>query len=196
MTLAVGAAARTPAGASSCRALRQELADLSGLDLLVRRLIERSGLEVKVVSGVGTGTYNVSGGVAGVDEVQAGSYVFMDTKYRSVGIDFETALTVLATVISRPTPEIAITDAGMKVLTSEFGMPEVKGVEGATVAKLSEEHGVIHFTHPNHDLKVGDKIQLIVSHGCTTINLHDRYFGTRDGRLETVWDIAGRGKSQ
>jgi D-serine deaminase-like pyridoxal phosphate-dependent protein len=91
---------------------------------------------------------------------------------------------------------VAITDAGHKVATSEFGMPEVKDIPGATLAKLSEEHGKIEFAEANRDLKVGDKVQYIVSHGCTTINLHDRYFGVRDGRLEVVWDIAGRGKSQ
>lgn len=161
-----------------------------------RRLIEDAGLEVKIVSGGGTGTYDVTGSFPGIDEVQAGSYVFMDTKYRSVGLDFELALTVLTTVISRPTPHIAITDAGMKVVTSEFGMPEVRGIEGATLTKLSEEHGKIEFASPNTDLKVGDKIELFVSHGCTTINLHDRYYGVRDGRLEAVWSIAGRGKSR
>jgi D-serine deaminase-like pyridoxal phosphate-dependent protein len=171
---------------------------LAAMQLLVdsRRLIERSGLEVKIVSGVGTGTYAVSGTVPGVDEVQAGSYVFMDTKYHSVGIDFEYALTVLATVISRPRPDVAITDAGAKVLSYEFGMPEVKGIPGAALKKLSEEHGTVVFESPNHELKVGDKIELIVSHGCTTINLHDRYFALREGRLEAVWPVAARGKSQ
>ena len=171
------------------------LADMAKL-VETRRLIERSGLEVKIVSGVGTGTYNISGTLPGIDEVQAGSYVFMDTKYRSVGIDFECALTVLATVISRPTPTLAITDAGAKVLTYEFGMPEVKGIPGATLKKLSEEHGTVVFEAPNRELKVGDKIEFIVSHGCTTINLHDRYFAVRDGRLEAVWPIAARGKAQ
>ncbi|MHB1133930.1 MAG: DSD1 family PLP-dependent enzyme [Chloroflexota bacterium] len=171
---------------------------LAAMNTLVetRRLIERSGLEVKIVSGVGTGTYNFSGGVAGIDEVQAGSYVFMDTKYRSVGVDFECALTVLATVISRPSPTVAITDAGAKAMTSEFGLPEVKGIPGASLKKLSEEHGTIVFDAPNRELQPGDKIELIVSHGCTTINLYDRYFAVRDGQLEAVWPVAGRGKSQ
>jgi D-serine deaminase-like pyridoxal phosphate-dependent protein len=171
---------------------------LAAMQTLVdtRRFIEASGLPVYIVSGGGTGTFNISSTVPGVDEIQAGSYVFSDTKYRSVGVDFECALTVLASVISRPTPTVAITDAGHKVATSEFGMPEIKDIPGATLAKLSEEHGKIEFAEANRDLKVGDKVQYIVSHGCTTINLHDRYFGVRDGRLEVVWDIAGRGKSQ
>jgi D-serine deaminase-like pyridoxal phosphate-dependent protein len=161
-----------------------------------RRYIEDAGLPIAIVSGGGTGTYYVSGTVPGVDEIQAGSYVFMDTKYRSVGIDFECALTVLATVISRPNPLVAVTDAGAKVLTSEFGMPEAKGIDGVAGLRLSEEHGKMTFEAANSSLKVGDKIEFFVSHGCTTINLHDRYYGVRDARLEAVWDIAGRGKSR
>lgn len=161
-----------------------------------RREIEAAGLEVRIVSGGGTGTYNVTGSFPGVDEVQAGSYVFMDTKYRSVGLDFELALTVLTTVISRPTPQVAITDAGLKVITNDFVMPEVKGIAGATVAKLSEEHGKVEFSSPNADIKIGSKLEFVVSHGCTTINLHDRYYALRDGRIEAVWMIAARGKSQ
>lgn len=171
---------------------------LAAMQTLVdtRRYIESSGLPIAIVSGGGTGTYNVTSTVPGMDEIQAGSYVFMDTKYRSVGIDFECALTVLATVISRPTPTIAVTDAGLKVATQEFGLPELKNVPGASLSRLSEEHGKIEFAEPDRDLKIGDQVEYIVSHGCTTINLHDRYFGVRDGRLEAVWDIAGRGKSQ
>lgn len=171
---------------------------LAAMQTLVetRRFIESHGLPVAIVSGGGTGTYNISSTVPGVDEIQAGSYVFMDTKYRSVGIDFECALTVLATVISRPTPTIAITDAGHKVATTEFGLPELKDLPGAALVRFSEEHGKIEFAEPNRDLKPGDKVEYIVSHGCTTINLHDRYFGVRNGRLEAVWDIAGRGQSQ
>ncbi len=171
---------------------------LAAMRLLVdtRRYIEAAGLEVAIVSGGGTGTYDITGSVPGVDEIQAGSYVFNDVKYRSVGCDFECALTVLATVISRPSPTVAITDAGHKVLTSEFGLPELKGIAGGSLVRLSEEHGKVEFTAPNRDLKVGDKVEFIPSHGCTTINLHDRYFAIRDGRLEAVWEIDARGKSQ
>ncbi len=161
-----------------------------------RRLLERNGIPVAIVSGGGTGTFYITGAIPGIDEIQAGSYVFMDTKYRSVGIEFETAMTVLTTVISRPNPYTAVTDAGLKVITSEFGMPLIKGMPEAKLTKLSEEHGKIEFEKPYHGLRVGDKIECIPSHGCTTINLHDHYLVTREGRLEGVWTIAGRGQSQ
>ncbi|MCL4500004.1 MAG: DSD1 family PLP-dependent enzyme, partial [Chloroflexi bacterium] len=102
---------------------------------------------------------------------------------------------LLATVISRPTPNLAITDAGMKVLTHEFGLPEVKGVPGAKLLALAEEHGKVQL-EDGPSLAAGDKIELIPSHCCTTINLHDRFFAIRNDRLEAIWDIAGRGKSQ
>jgi D-serine deaminase-like pyridoxal phosphate-dependent protein len=161
-----------------------------------KELVERSGLEVGIVSGGGTGTYNITGQFPGVTEVQAGSYIFMDSSYRNVLKDFDCALTVLTTVISRPTSDRAITDAGMKTVTKESGLPEVKGMGDVKVAHLSEEHGKLDLSNSDADLKPGDKIELIPSHGCTTINLHDYYFGLRDGKLEAVWSIAGRGKVQ
>ncbi len=161
-----------------------------------RRFIEGSGLEVAVVSGGGTGTHDITGTVDGVDEIQAGSYIFNDVRYRSVGARFDCALTVLATVISRPNPTLAITDAGHKVLTSEFGLPELVGIDGASLIGLSEEHGKVGFKTPNRELRPGDRVEFIPSHGCTTINLFDHYHAIRDDRLEAVWEIAGRGKSR
>jgi len=156
--------------------------------------VRRAGLEVEIVSGGGTGTYDITGDYPGITEVEAGSYVLMDARYRGILQEFEPALTVLTTVVSRPTEDIAITDAGMKAVTSEFGMPVVKDVLGAEVIKLSEEHGKLQLAGDARDLKPGDKIELIPSHGCTTINLHDFYFAVRNERLEAVWSIAARGK--
>ncbi|HEX9015070.1 MAG TPA: DSD1 family PLP-dependent enzyme, partial [Chloroflexota bacterium] len=174
---------------------RKTLAAIGSL-VETRRLIECADIEVRIVSGGGTGTFDITSTIDGMDEIQAGSYVFNDVKYRTVGAPFECAMTVLASVVSRPAPGLAITDAGHKVLTSEFGMPEVKGIEGATLARLSEEHGKIELANPDVQLRPGDKVELIPSHGCTTINLFDNYHGVRDGRLEAVWEIAGRGKSR
>jgi len=156
-------------------------------------LLERNGLQVGIVSGGGTGTYNITGKFSGMTEVQAGSYVVMDAFYRNVLQDFDCALTVLATVISRPNKDVAIIDAGIKTLTKE-GIPEVIGIEGAKVISLSEEHGKLDMSECNINLKPGDKIEMIPNHCCTTINLHDRFYGIRNGKLEAIWDIVGRGK--
>lgn len=158
----------------------------------VKEILEKNGIKVKIVSAGGTGTYNIAGAYPGVTEVQAGSYIVMDAHYHEVLQDFECALTLLATVTSRPDKRTAIIDAGMKAMTFEFGMPQLIGVPGAVISFLSEEHG--HIFIEDADPKVGQKVELIPSHCCTTINLHDRYHAVRGDRLEAIWDIAGRGK--
>ena len=160
-----------------------------------RRLIEQHGIAVPVVSGAGTGSFKVTMGIDGINEIQAGSYATMDAKYKQVGAEFEYALTVLVTVISRPSADIAVVDAGLKGMTSEFGLPTVL-VEGATLLGLSEEHGKLSVSGAARDLKPGDKIEILPSHGCTTINLYDKFHVLEDDRLKDVWQIAGRGKSQ
>ena len=171
------------------RAAEQAMALLVGTkDLLVEK-----GIPVAIVSGGGTGTYQITGNYAGVTDIQAGSYATMDTKYASVpGVDFEYALHIIARVIST-TGDRAIVDAGMKTMTHEFGLPVVANPEGWALAKLSEEHGILA-RQGGPPLKPGDTVELIPSHGCTTINLHDAYHVTRDGVVEAVWPVAARGR--
>ncbi len=159
-------------------------------------LIRRNGLPVEIVSAGSTPTFNQTGAFPGVTEIQAGSYIFMDTKYGAMGLPFRCALSVLATVISVPAPDRAILDAGMKVLTTDNGMPELVGPEGVRLVRFSEEHGRLEVDPQQACLHVGDRLEIIPSHVCTTVNLHDRYYAVRGGRLEAVWPIAGRGKSQ
>ena len=158
-------------------------------------LIERSGLAVHVVSSGGSGTYNISGPYPGVTEIQAGSYIFMDAHYQETGIEFNCALTLLATIVSLHLPDRIITDAGIKAISADFGFPQVKGMKELEVIGLNEEHGKIRTTTGKSSLKIGDKIELVPSHGCTTINLHDRYYAVRKGKVEAVFPILARGKS-
>lgn len=161
--------------------------------------IRRAGMPVDIVSAGGTGTYDMTGTYPGVTEVQAGSYVLMDATYRKVeglGDVFGCALTVAATVISRPKPDRIVVDVGLKTATRDFGLPEVKDIEGVKVLYLSEEHGKIEVSDERVDLKPGDRIELIPNHCCTTVNLHDRFYGIRRGNVEEVWEIAARGRSQ
>jgi len=161
-----------------------------------KEAVEAGGLPVAQVSGGGTGTHMVTGRLPWMTELQCGSYATMDAQYRAVGgVDFENALTVLTTVISRPRPDKAVVDAGLKALTPEFGDPSVL-VEGARWLDFSEEHGEIGLEGAARDLRLGDKIELVPRHGCTTINLYDRFHVLRDGRLSDVWAVAGRGRSQ
>ena len=117
----------------------------------------------------------------------------MDARYLELGLGFKPALTVLATVVGRPEPHLAIVDAGKKALTEEFGLPQAT-LPGAELVRLSEEHGILKLAPEAQGLKVNDQVQLIPSHGCTTINLHDRYYGLRGGRLEITWPVAARGR--
>jgi D-serine deaminase-like pyridoxal phosphate-dependent protein len=168
------------------------------MQLLVEtaNLIRQAGLPVEIVSAGGTGTYDLTGIFPGITEVEAGSYLFMDTKYRQLGLPFRCALTLLATVISIPTPSQAIIDAGMKVLSTDNGLPEIITPGGVTLITLHEEHGILEVDPTRTQLQVGERVELIPSHVCTTVNLHDRYYALRDDRLEAIWPITGRGKSQ
>ncbi|HMK91716.1 MAG TPA: DSD1 family PLP-dependent enzyme, partial [Thermoleophilia bacterium] len=108
---------------------------------------------------------------------------------------FENALTVLVTVISRPRPDVAVIDAGLKSVTPEFGDPTVL-VDGASWLDFSEEHGELTLEGAARELRVGERIELVPRHGCTTINLYDRFHVMQDGRLRELWAVAGRGRSQ
>jgi D-serine deaminase-like pyridoxal phosphate-dependent protein len=160
-----------------------------------KEAIEAGGLAVAQVSGGGTGTHMVTGRLPWMTELQCGSYATMDAQYQAVGgADFENALTVLTMVISRPRPAHAVVDAGLKSVTPEFGEPTVLA-DGATWLDSSEEHGEIALEGAARDLRVGDRIELIPRHGCTTVNLYDRFHVMRDGRLTDIWAVAGRGRS-
>jgi len=175
---------------------RREQADLAYRTLAqAREELERRGLPVETISGGGTGTYAQALEAGVLTEVQAGSYVFMDGRYRGIeGLDFDCALSVLTTVISRPDRTCVVTDCGMKSVSTDFGLPAAKGIDGLRCLKASEEHVVWEATGAV-DVSIGDKLEIIPAHGCTTINLHDDYCGLRNGIVETVWPIAGRGKS-
>jgi D-serine deaminase-like pyridoxal phosphate-dependent protein len=174
---------------------------LEAMEKLVstKNLLEDKGFDMRIVSAGGTGTHMITGKYPGITEVEAGSYIFMDTTYRSVeGLEpYDYALTVLTTITSLPRPGVAICDAGLKAITFEPNrpFPQAKGVEGVTYERPSEEHGRLR-VEPKSGLKVGDKIEMIVSHCCTNTNLYDYYHCVMDGSLEAVWKITARGRSQ
>ncbi len=161
-----------------------------------RRLIECAGIPVKIVTGGGTGSYTFTGDTEGVDEVQAGSYAAMDWWYSDIRPEFKQAMTILTTVISRARPGFAILDVGRKGVGAEFGPPRVKTIPGAVISGFgSEEHAAVQLPE-NATVKVGDHIELIPSHGCTTSNLYREFVVHRAGRVVDVWPIEGSGKLQ
>jgi 3-hydroxy-D-aspartate aldolase len=157
--------------------------------------IRGAGIDVKLVSAAGTGTYNITGRVDGVTELQCGSYIFMDGDYLEVFNDFEPALSVLATVISRQKQDVAIVDMGLKSISMDRGLAEVISPASASIINHSEEHTAVNLPDAaSQALKVGDKVRSRPTHGDTTINLHEYYFGIRNGKLEQAIPIPGRGK--
>lgn len=160
-------------------------------------LLRQNGLSVEIVSAGGTGTYADTGLLPFITEMQCGSYVFMDSTYEKVRDEFELALTILTTVASRPAPERLVVDAGLKTLSRELGLPRPLDVAGLAVRHLSEEHGVLDVLESERvDYRPGDKLRLVPSHCCTTVNLFDTYHVIQDGKLVDLWPIAARGRSQ
>ena len=158
-------------------------------------LVQDAGLNVGEVSCGGTWSYNIASEIPGVTEIQAGSYVFMDTTYQKNGINFEFALTVLTRVISRPRPEKIVVDAGLKTISADSGLPTVKTMPEVECIGLNAEHG--HFKLGREsNLGVDQRIELLPTHVDTTVCLHDNYVVVRRGDVEMILEIACRGKLQ
>ena len=164
----------------------------------------RAGLDTGIFSGGGTGTYNIDHETSGLTDVQVGSYVFMDAQYLAIGgaedpdvyTDFETALTVLTTVLNAQYEGRATTDAGAKANTINRPWPIIAGETGMTYTAGSDEFGTIRYeADASRVYAVGDKLELIVSHCDPVVNLYDQLHGVRGDTVEVVWPIAGRGKS-
>ena len=156
------------------------------------RVIRDAGLRCDIVSAGGTGTYDITGRMDGVTEIQAGSYVLMDTAYAKLDIPFEQALSVLGTVLSRPTPTICVADCGHKSCTMDHGNPSVKDVEGASALFLSDEHVTISLP-ADAQIEPGGRIQLWPSHIDPTINLHDVLYAVDGETVIDLWPVSARG---
>jgi D-threonine aldolase len=164
---------------------------MEGLAWTVRMFRDR-GLPTDVVSAGGTGSYDISSQFPEVSEIQAGSYVLMDTDYASQLLPFEHALAVLGGVISRPTAERCVADCGHKACTKDHGHPTVKDPAGASVLALNDEHAIISLP-PGCTLDVGGRIQLLPSHIDPTMNLHDVVYALDGDAVVGVWAIEARG---
>jgi D-serine deaminase-like pyridoxal phosphate-dependent protein len=155
-----------------------------------------AGLPVDIVSCGGTGTYAITALLPGVTEVQAGGGILCDVCYSEdmhvTGHEF--AATILTTVTSRPSPTRIIADAGKKAMSSDGAIPRPLLDEKVKSVSLSAEHARVELAEPNTSLRVGDKLEFVVGYTDTTTMLHDEIYGIRDGRVEVVWPVLGRGK--
>ncbi len=163
-----------------------------------RDVLINAGIPVDIVSGGGTSTYKSAAEVKGLTELQIGTYLFSDTTYRDAGlVEFECALTVLSTVISRPdrpgAEDLAILDVGKKGISTNYGFPEVKSIKGE-IYSMPQEHSRLKFDHQDGSLKIGDLVELWVKDSNGTVNMYDQIIGVRGNNVEAVWDLSGRGK--
>ncbi len=169
-----------------------------------REAMQRSGLDTGIFSGGGTGTYGVQHLTPGFTDVQVGSYVFMDMQYLAIGSengdavykDFTPSLTVVATILNNRFPNRLTTDAGAKALTINVPRAGVVGEPGMDYNAGSDEFGVITFTETVRDYKMGDRIEMIVPHCDPVVNLYDQIYAIRKDRVEAVWQVTARGRSQ
>ena len=167
-------------------------------------LFNSSGLSTEIFSGGGTGTYNIDHETRGLTDIQVGSYVFMDAQYIDIGgessdeiySDFQPALTILTTVLNDQYEGRATTDAGAKACTINRPWSRIKGESGISYSSGSDEFGTIRY-EPNasRTYKVGDTVELIVSHCDPVVNLYNQMYAIRDDKVEAVWQISARGMS-
>ncbi|HXX36525.1 MAG TPA: DSD1 family PLP-dependent enzyme [bacterium] len=163
-------------------------------------LLHRDGIPCDVVTGAGTGTYAFEAASEVFTEIQPGSYIFMDVDYgRNLGADgkpvheFEHALLVYTTVMSRPTRDRAVVDAGLKAVSIDSGLPLIHGIAGVEYQRASDEHGKVQLTDLEVPLRVGTKLRLVPGHCDPTVNMYDWYVGVRNSRVEALWPIVARG---
>jgi D-serine deaminase-like pyridoxal phosphate-dependent protein len=182
-------------------AKRKEAVDAAGEK--TRRTVEllrRNGLACERVSGAGTGTYPFEAQSGIWNELQAGSYIFMDADYLknlapdgTPGGEFTPSLFVYATVMSRPNKDRAVLDAGLKALSMDSGMPWVAGMRDVEYVRASDEHGKLVLHDPSRELPLGSKLRLIPGHCDPTVNMYDWYVCYRNNRVEALWPITARG---
>ena len=160
------------------------------------------GLKPEFVSGGGTGSYYFESNSGVFNELQCGSYAFMDADYGRIldedgnridAGEWENALFLLTTVMSHAKPDKAIVDAGLKAQSVDSGLPFIYGRDDVEYVKCSDEHGVV--SDPDAVLKINEKLKLVPGHCDPTCNIHDFYIGVRNGKVESVWPVSARGRA-
>lgn len=160
------------------------------------QLCKKAGLPVGILSGGSTGTYNIDPGT--LTELQAGSYIFMDTLYRHIGgkesgdvfADFGPALTVMSTVVSKTRPNQASIDAGNKAMLKTTD--EVKDRPDVRIENQGAEYGMLLWKDADRDIKLGDRVEIYPSNLDTSVNVYDRLYVARGEQIVDVWPIMGR----
>lgn len=180
---------------------RQEKTSIAtGMVARTIEMLKTEGLECDIVGGGGTGSYYFEGASGVFNELQCGSYAFMDADYQRILdkegkkiSEFENSLFILTSVMSHTKADKAICDAGLKAQSVDSGLPYIFGRDDVEYIKCSDEHGVI--ADPTGVLKINEKLKLVPGHCDPTCNVHDYYVGVRNGKVETLWPVSARGKA-
>jgi len=161
-------------------------------------MLDAEGITCEIVGGAGTGTYYFEGASDVYNELQCGSYIFMDADYQRVqdehGLsisEFENSLFIYTSIMSKAKSDIAVCDARLKAQSVDSGLPVIFGRDDVEYVKCSDEHGVI--TDPGDALSLNEKLKLIPGHCDPTCNLYDWYVGIRNGTVECLWPVTARG---
>ncbi|MCP5082374.1 MAG: DSD1 family PLP-dependent enzyme [Alphaproteobacteria bacterium] len=161
-------------------------------------MLKAEGLECDIVGGAGTGSYYFEGTSGVYNEMQCGSYIFMDADYQRVLdetgkeiSEFQNSLFIWTSIMSHTKIDKAICDAGLKAQSVDSGLPVIFGRDDVEYIKCSDEHGVI--SDPNNALKLNDKLKLVPGHCDPTCNVYDWYVGVRGGKVECLWPVTARG---
>ncbi len=163
-------------------------------------LLTENNLDCTIVAGAGTGSFPFEAASGIYNEMQCGSYIFMDADYQRVLdaqgehiSEFVNSLFIWTSIMSKTRKHDAICDAGLKVMSVDSGLPVVYGRNDVEYVGCSDEHGVI--SDPGNQLKLNDKLKLVPGHCDPTCNLHDWYVGIRNDKVECLWPVSARGKS-
>jgi D-serine deaminase-like pyridoxal phosphate-dependent protein len=176
---------------------KSAIAAALGKLLRARDLVEASGHKCRIISAGGSGSYQYTADIAGITEVQAGGGIFACQYYTQAChvAGHHPAVSVLATVVSRPAPDRAILDVGHKSVSQHKASPVLRNYPECRVSGLSAEHATVTLG-PETNLQIGEKVHVVPGYSDFTFVLHDRVLGMRRGRVEAVWDLLGRGRLQ
>lgn len=166
--------------------------------------LRKHGFNINIVSVGSTPTAKTVGKVDGITEIRPGAYIFNDAMEIKLGVATPDtcALTIITTVVSRPTKDRAIIDAGSKVFSSDIGLKNMRGygiIKNKSKMKLEilhEEHGILKLYNSNVNIKIGDRLEIIPNHVCSVVNLFDKLIGIKNDKVEKIWQVSGRGKVQ
>ncbi|MBL6941279.1 MAG: DSD1 family PLP-dependent enzyme [Rhodospirillales bacterium] len=162
------------------------------------KMLKQVNLECDIIGGAGTGSYYFEGTSGVYNEIQCGSYIFMDADYQRIKdeegsfiSEFENSLFIWTSIMSRAKRDQAICDAGLKAQSLDSGLPVIFGRDDIEYIKCSDEHGVI--SDPANVLELNEKLKLIPGHCDPTCNVYDWYVGVRGGVVECLWPVTARG---